>query len=203
MFQKTWCFVDIHGQLCPPFPENGPFSFEQPTIPGQCRRWFSFHPLEGQTPCTVDRVDLFDIPVFHQDNITFVKLHKLVIHLIAHPPFPFLWQTVILLAGLPGAKADAIDVALWRWDDGPVVIGGKTERIADVRFGQAAPLAKRSCLIAEEGGEGRLLAKGGVEVAFALHRTLGDLVQMPTHPFHLESDPPLMQLLMAAFTQRQ
>lgn len=191
------------GQLCHPFPEDGPFSFEQPTIPGQCRRWFSFHPLEGQTPHTVDGVDLFDIPVFHQDNIAFVKPRKLVIHLIAHPPFPLLWQTVIPLAGLPGTKANAINVALWRWDDGPGVISGKTERIVDVRFGQAAPLAKRSCLIAEEGGEGRLLAKGGVEVAFALHRMLGDLVQVPTHPFYLESDPPLMHFLVAALTQRQ
>jgi len=127
--------VDTSGQLCCPFPEDGPFSFEQTAISGECRRRFSLRPLESQTSFTVDGVDLFDIPIFHQNNITFVKPSKLVIHLIAHLPFPFLWQAVKLLAGLPGTKSNLVAVGLWYCNGCSCVIRRETERVDAMRFG--------------------------------------------------------------------
>lgn len=144
-----------------------------------------------------------DIPIFHQDNIVFVKPRKLVIHLIAHPPFPLLWQTMMLLTGLPWAKSNPIDVVHWHWNDCSCVIGSETKRFDDVRFGEAAPLVKRGGLIAKERGERRVFAEGGIQIASPLHRPLCNLIKVRTRSCDLEGDLALMQSLMTGFTQRQ
>src|SRR5712692_9812805 len=117
MFQRIWPFVSIQGRLYHSFPDDGASRFKELTIPGQCRWGFSFHPLEGEASLAVNRVDLLHPFPFHPHDIALAKPRELVIDLIAHPSFALLWQTVILFAGLPGTKSNAIDVGLWHWDD--------------------------------------------------------------------------------------
>src|SRR6266566_438465 len=195
MFQKTWRFVDIYGHLCHLFPEDGACSFQQLTIFGLCRCGLSFDPLERWTPLAVDRVDALDILALHAHEIAFVEPLEFFIHLVTHAPFALLRQAVILLAGLPGTKANPVDIPL---GNGNLLPSGKcrdTERIDDVRFGQTQGLAIGGGLIAKDRGRRDRMSKSGIQVGFSLHRTLGDLVQMSTHPFHLEGDFPLVDLI--------
>src|SRR5439155_14623125 len=52
-------------------------------------------------------------------------------------------------------------------------------------------------------GELCVFAQSGIQVAFPLHRSLRDLIEVPTHSCDLEGDFALMQSLMTGFTQRQ
>src|SRR5207237_3528264 len=55
-------------------------------------------------------------------------------------------------------------------------------------------------LVAKKPRECCLCAKGGVEIALALHSVLGNLIETPTHPRRLELDLVLVKLFMAGFT---
>ena len=72
-----------------------------------------------------------------------------------------------------------------------------------MRFGQVPPCAQRGRLIAKERRKRRVRAERGIEIGFALHGVLSDLVEMPTHPSHLQGELVLVNLLVASFTQRQ
>src|SRR5712691_10974654 len=109
MFQRLWRFVDIHGVLCYPFPEDGPFSFQQPTMLGECRSWFPFLALESQPSIAIDRVDLFGIAAFDAHYVALVETCYLLIDLIFHPSYPFTRQVMILPSGASWAKRDPIE----------------------------------------------------------------------------------------------
>ncbi len=72
-----------------------------------------------------------------------------------------------------------------------------------MRFRQVSRFTQCRRLVAKERGKGDLRAQRSIEIAFALHRALGDLIQVSTHSCHLERGPALVDLVMASFTQRQ
>lgn len=108
-----------------------------------------------------------------------------------------------LLPGLSGAKPDGIHIALWLRDQFCRVIDGQTERINDMRFGQASRFAQCRRLVAEERRRGGPCTKCGIQVALALHRPLSNLIQVSAYPGHLQGDFPLMELVMTWLAQGQ
>ena len=134
---------------------------------------------------TVDRVDLFDVTTFHAHYVPFVEAFEFLVDLVPDSPYALLRQALILFARLPGAKPDPIEVALWLWHHFAAVIGSNAERIHDVGFGQASPGAECSRLIAKQCEQRRVRSEHGIEIGFALHGVLSDLVEMPAHTSHL------------------
>lgn len=83
------------------------------------------------------------------------------------------------------------------------MIGGETERIDDMSFRQASGFAQCRRLVAEERRKGSLRTKRGIKVALALHRTLGNLIQVSAYPSRLQGDFPLMELVMTCLAEGQ
>src|SRR5438045_9564390 len=82
------------------------------------------------------------------------------------------------------------------------MVGCDTERIESMRFRQVVPLAKGGGLIPKKRGELCVFAQSGIQVAFPLHCSLRDLIEVTTHSRDLEGNLPLMQSLMTGSTQR-
>src|ERR1700692_1078225 len=100
---------------------------------------------------------------------------------------------MVLLACLPGTETDPIDIAFRRGHHLPCGQRGDTECINHVRFGESSMFAIRCCFVAEHGGQRSYVTQCGIEMRLALHATLRDLIQVPTHPCHLELKFPLVE----------
>ncbi len=193
----------FHSVLWQFFPQYRAAPLEKLAIFWQSGRRFSFDALESQTPLAINRVDLLNVLPFYTHDIPLAETVQLLIRLIPCSSLAFAWQIMIPSPGSTRTKGDLIEVLSVIGHHLASLVGGDAQGIDIMRFRQVSRFAQRGRLVAKERGKGGLRAERGIEIAFALHRALGDLIQLPTHTCHLERDRPLVDLVMAGFTQGQ
>src|SRR5260370_24535686 len=200
---KNLAKCSVFSRLCHFLPENGTLSFEELAVPRLGLKWFPFGTSESQIAVGINRIDLFYPLALHTHHIALVEAFQFLIDLILDSPLTFAWQIMIPPPGSTRTKRNLIEVLSVVRDSLAAVIGSNTESICIMRFRQVPGLAQGGCLVAKKRGKGDLCAERGVEIAFALHRPLGHLIQVSTYPLHLERDLAFVELMLTPFTQAQ
>jgi len=151
------------------FPQDGFFSFQDAAIVGTRRIRLALDTGKRQIAVGIDRVDQLDVFFLDEHEIAFAKALQFLVDLIAHPALSRLREAMVLLARLPGTKANPIEIAFRRSDHLTGPQSGNAQGINDVRLGQLPIFAVGRGLVPIDRAQRNKGTRCGVQVRFALH----------------------------------